>query len=208
LSTKLAYEYGALWAVKTARVGTTVPTGYRFNPDDSWMHSLPAELQQQATDQVTGINQWLTENTGLDKAYATHPEFARRMAVLGRLGRGQPKVASNEPPHVPKALKPPKLESPAMSNIPVRPAMKSNGQFKSTLTPAKLSPPKLGFAGDDHFTGGDADKKKVTDFNPKSLRDGAKDEHKEHGLPLHLAREIASDHLVEKPNYYEKSHKG
>lgn len=55
----------------------------------------------------------------------------------------------------------------------------------------------------DKIKGGLADKKNPKDFDEKSLKDGIKIE-MEHTKDPSIAREIAMDHLVEDPKYYEK----
>lgn len=62
---------------------------------------------------------------------------------------------------------------------------------------------KKAFLGHDYLHGGPADKKKPSDFNPKELRKGQKHEMEHTDSPA-LAKEIASDHLVEMPDYYER----
>lgn len=62
---------------------------------------------------------------------------------------------------------------------------------------------KQAFKGKDRIPGGPADKKKPSDFDPKALRKGT-DHEMEHTTDRGIAREIASDHLVEHPHYYEK----
>jgi len=62
---------------------------------------------------------------------------------------------------------------------------------------------KRAFVGADRLHGGPADKKEPSDFDPKELRKGQHHE-MEHTTDPALAREIASDHLVEMPDYYEK----
>jgi len=58
----------------------------------------------------------------------------------------------------------------------------------------------------DHIPGGLADKKKPTDFDPAALAKGTKVEF-EHTDRLLTASEIAMDHLVEDPRYYDKLEK-
>lgn len=55
----------------------------------------------------------------------------------------------------------------------------------------------------DQIPGGKADDKKPEDFDQDQLHEGAKHE-MEHTKDLKLAREIAMDHLVEDPHYYQK----
>jgi len=55
----------------------------------------------------------------------------------------------------------------------------------------------------DKLHGGEADKKKPSDFDPEQLKIGIKSE-MEHTNDKHIAAEIAMDHLKEDPNYYEK----
>jgi inorganic pyrophosphatase-like protein/uncharacterized protein DUF5661 len=62
---------------------------------------------------------------------------------------------------------------------------------------------KEAFKDSDLSPGGLADTKKPGDFNPKSLMDGLRVE-LEHTNNRRLAREIASDHLTEDPQYYKK----
>ena len=62
---------------------------------------------------------------------------------------------------------------------------------------------KKAFLGSDHIPGGPADKKKPTDFDPKALRQGQQHE-MEHTNSPGIAKEIASDHLTEMPDYYER----
>lgn len=85
---KKAYEYGALFAVKTAaRVGAAVPTGYRFDLNPQWSQSLAPEVQPQAAEMAAKITEWLRTNQALGSGYAQHPEFARQVALLGRMGK-------------------------------------------------------------------------------------------------------------------------
>jgi hypothetical protein len=62
---------------------------------------------------------------------------------------------------------------------------------------------KVAFKNEDIVSGGLADKKKASDFDPKSLKKGTKVE-KEHTNSSALAKEIASDHLTEDAKYYDK----
>lgn len=63
---------------------------------------------------------------------------------------------------------------------------------------------RVGFKMRDRIPGGLADSKSRKDFDPKSL-DKGKNVEKEHvGDDEELAEEIASDHLVEDPEYYDK----
>lgn len=55
----------------------------------------------------------------------------------------------------------------------------------------------------DKLVGGKADKKKPSDFPPKKILQGMKHE-REHAKDKHYAAEIAMDHLIEDPNYYDK----
>lgn len=85
---KKAYEYGALHAVKmAARVGSAVPTGYKFELNPQWTQGLSPEAQPQAAEMAAKITEWLRNNQALGGSYAQHPEFARQVAVLGRMGR-------------------------------------------------------------------------------------------------------------------------
>lgn len=59
---------------------------------------------------------------------------------------------------------------------------------------------------EDIMPGGLADNKSPEDFNPVSLKEGQKHE-LEHTDNKDVAREIAMDHLVEDPNYYQKGRK-
>lgn len=52
------------------------------------------------------------------------------------------------------------------------------------------------------LAGGQGDGKPDTQFDPKQLAEGTKEEHQEHGGPIEVAKEIAKDHLTEDPNYY------
>jgi len=52
--------------------------------------------------------------------------------------------------------------------------------------------------------GGLADKKKLKDFDQRSLKAGAKTEAEEHTKNKAIATEIAADHLSEDPKYYKK----
>jgi len=61
-------------------------------------------------------------------------------------------------------------------------------------------------ARDDKVPGGLADKKDESDFDPKALAKGMRVE-LEHTDDENLAKEIAMDHLVEDPDYYEKLEK-
>lgn len=55
----------------------------------------------------------------------------------------------------------------------------------------------------DELSGGKADKKSPSEFDPKSLRAGMHVE-REHTSNKHLQKEVAMDHLTEDPHYYEK----
>ena len=61
----------------------------------------------------------------------------------------------------------------------------------------------IAFLGKDKIPGGLADKKKIKDFDPKSLEEGTKVE-LEHTDNEDIAKEIASDHITEDINYYPK----
>ena len=63
---------------------------------------------------------------------------------------------------------------------------------------------KQAFKEVDNLKGGLADKKPLSAFKKKSLKEGAKEEKKEHTNKQEVAEEIASDHLTEDPSYYEK----
>lgn len=65
---------------------------------------------------------------------------------------------------------------------------------------------KVAFKNDDIVSGGLADKKLKSDFDPKALKKGTKVE-LEHTNSKPLATEIASDHLVEDSKYYDKLQK-
>lgn len=65
---------------------------------------------------------------------------------------------------------------------------------------------KLAFKSKDLISGGLADKKKPSDFNPAALAKGIKVE-LEHTYNKAIAKEIASDHLTEDPHYYTKLEK-
>jgi hypothetical protein len=56
---------------------------------------------------------------------------------------------------------------------------------------------------EDQISGGLADKKKPSDFEDTQLMKGVKVE-LEHTSDLRIATEIAMDHLVEDPKYYDK----
>ena len=62
---------------------------------------------------------------------------------------------------------------------------------------------KSGRRRGDRLSGGRADRKKPSDFDPRRLRVGAAHE-REHTRDATVAREIAMDHLVEDPSYYRK----
>jgi hypothetical protein len=62
---------------------------------------------------------------------------------------------------------------------------------------------KTAFERKDLIPGGLADNKSYKDFPPKKVREGQRVE-MEHTNSKAVAREIASDHLTEDPNYYEK----
>lgn len=95
---KLAYEYGAVYAVKMAtRVGGAVPTGYRFDLNPAWESSLPQDRQVRAREMAERITQWLKQNDSLGSGYAQNPEFARQVAHLGRLGRLAPATVDPHP---------------------------------------------------------------------------------------------------------------
>ena len=81
------------------------------------------------------------------------------------------------------------------------PAPWTQGVSMKVRVPSALE--KRAFKHKDQLPGGPADKKKPSDFDPKQLRKGQKHE-MEHTTDPALAKEIASDHLAEKPRYYEK----
>jgi len=56
---------------------------------------------------------------------------------------------------------------------------------------------------EDKIKGGLADKKRPSDFDSSQLEAGIKVE-MEHTDSRSVAKEIAMDHLIEDPNYYEK----
>ena len=58
----------------------------------------------------------------------------------------------------------------------------------------------------DHMHGGLADKKSPKDFDPEELARGMEVE-QEHTDQMHIAMEIAMDHLSEDPEYYLKLEK-
>ena len=205
------FEVGARYAVKTAalktaalktagRMGVTVPTGYRYDLNNEWVQGLSPELQARAQGEAAAINEWLAQNGAMGTGVFQHPEFSRRMALLGKLNR-PPKLAGEiKPPKPPPQPKPPTVQQPSTSNVPVvRPAIKSNGTFDSKLT-------KLSFQGSDKLPGGKADKAPPSEFNAKELADGTKHE-TEHVSERSIAREIASDHLKEDPKYYSRLRK-
>lgn len=59
----------------------------------------------------------------------------------------------------------------------------------------------------DLLPGGLADRKPTSQFNEKELGEGKTEELKEHTNNKQIATEIAKDHLVEDPKYYEKLQK-
>lgn len=61
----------------------------------------------------------------------------------------------------------------------------------------------LRIASGNALPGGHADKHRVSSFDPLQLRKGIKVE-MEHTNDSSIAREIAMDHLVEDPRYYDK----
>jgi len=65
---------------------------------------------------------------------------------------------------------------------------------------------KVAFKNEDIISGGLADKKKASDFDPKALKKGTKVE-MEHTNSKTFAKEIASDHLTEDSKYYDKLQK-
>ena len=191
---KLAYEHGALFAVKeAARVGSAVPTGYRFDVNPEWETGLDDPHRAMAREAASKLNAWLQQNQGLGPGYAQHPEFARQVALMGRIGK-TPAQKLGMSMEIPLA-KPPTLTPPK-----VTPA-KTPGTSKFT------SKMKVAFEGNDKFPGGEADHKRLQEFDHKELARGAATESKEHGLPKSTAREIASDHLAEDPNFYKKEDK-
>lgn len=87
-ASRLAYEHGALHAVKTAaRVGGAVPTGYRFDLNPEWEQQLAPDHQAMVREAATKITAWLQQNQNVGGGYAHHPDFARQVALLGKLGR-------------------------------------------------------------------------------------------------------------------------
>lgn len=63
--------------------------------------------------------------------------------------------------------------------------------------------PQEGLGKKDLMPGGQGDDLPDSDFDPESLKRGVAAEMKEHGLDEARAKEIAKDHLVEDPNYYD-----
>lgn len=59
----------------------------------------------------------------------------------------------------------------------------------------------------DLMPGGKGDNKPDSAFKPKQLKTGTSTEQKEHGLDSARAKEVAKDHLTEKPDYYNKEMK-
>jgi hypothetical protein len=99
----------------------------------------------------------------------------------------------------------PSLVEPLMP--PQRSGIGLGGEYKmASAAPEMLLLQKLGFKDDDIIKGGLADKKKKSDFDPKALKKGQKVE-EEHTKDKRVAREIASDHLSEDPEYYDKLEK-
>lgn len=93
---KLAYEFGALHALKTAaRMGTTVPTGYRFDPNQEWLAALSETARPQATERIQQINDWLAQQGGsLGGGFAQNPAFARHMVALAQLAKANKALPS------------------------------------------------------------------------------------------------------------------
>lgn len=75
--------------------------------------------------------------------------------------------------------------------------MEERMAFKSAVAPL------LKQAWQDRISGGLADKKKPSQFKQRQLKKGRKTE-LEHVNDRNIATEIAMDHLVEDPNYYDK----
>lgn len=73
---------------EAASIGRAVPTGYRFEANPAWMGALPEDRQQQAHGYLQQVNDLLMQQQG--QAYHNNPEFARLVAVMGRLGNGVP----------------------------------------------------------------------------------------------------------------------
>lgn len=63
---------------------------------------------------------------------------------------------------------------------------------------------KRAFKEVDNLKGGKADRSPLSAFKKKDLKEGAKEEKSEHTSSQEVAEEIASDHLVEDPKYYQK----
>ncbi len=85
---KIGHELGSLLAIKQAmRMGSTAPTGYKFNLQDDWLKSLNPEAQTQAQAKAKDLNEWLAKNTEVGSAYGQHPEFARTMIALAQLAK-------------------------------------------------------------------------------------------------------------------------
>ena len=57
-----------------------------------------------------------------------------------------------------------------------------------------------------YIPGGQAAGKKPSDFDPRQLREGTREE-MEHTTDPAIASEIAMDHLMEDPLYYDKLHR-
>lgn len=70
----------------------------------------------------------------------------------------------------------------------------ANGIKKSQLEKEEMT---------NKLKGGKADGKKISDFDPKALKEGAEHE-KEHTKDKDVAKEIAADHLSESKSYYKK----
>ncbi len=84
---KLAYEYGALDAVKSAGIGRAVPVGYRWEPNQDWVQSLSPELVPRANEGAAKLTELLQAHQGLGSGYAQNPEIAQVIARLGRMKR-------------------------------------------------------------------------------------------------------------------------
>ena len=77
------------------------------------------------------------------------------------------------------------------------------GKKSKARSPIVIRVGKKSCAMEDKIPGGLADKKKPSDFEPTQLAKGVKVE-MEHVDDPDIAREIAMDHLVEDPKYYDK----
>lgn len=157
--------------------------------------------------------------------FATHPRMAKRWAHetddIKKLPEKVKKAYEIKPkdrPDIPKKLfaQPNKEEAGHKGKYPIPDAQ----HYRSALGFAKMHGDTKAYAAikakgramgyekeasieKDLIPGGMADRKSFKDFSKKKIQQGARVE-MEHTNKKEVAKEIASDHLTEDPNYYDK----